>query len=94
MPASLVAAAASNHVWISCPNSPAHASLWPGFFVRADGVVTDQVPLHSTGLIVSTVDVEAALYDSTVVWRYRVLSGVYHSGNLVDDERSRIRTEL
>ncbi len=40
MPAAMTAAAASNHVWISCPNSSAPESCWPAFFVRADGITT------------------------------------------------------
>ena len=32
MPATMVAEAANNHVWISCPNSSARESCWPSFF--------------------------------------------------------------
>lgn len=39
MPPSMIAAAAANHVWISCSNSCAPISCWESFAVRADGVI-------------------------------------------------------
>lgn len=94
MPAAMTAAAAASHQWISCPNSSAPQSLWPSFFVRADGVATGRLRRNRPGVLVSTVDTDAELYDSTAVWRERALSGVLHSGCLVDDPRSRDRTTL
>ena len=49
---------------------------------------------HSTGILLSTVDTEADLYDSTRAWRDRVFAGILHSGSLVHDERSEKRTEV
>ena len=43
MPAAMQAAAASSHVWISCPNTSARESCWPSFFVRPDGVITGRL---------------------------------------------------
>jgi hypothetical protein len=94
MPAAMTAAAAANHVWISCPNSSARHSSWPSFFVRADGVTTGRLRRHAAGVLCSTVDTGAALYDSTAPWRDRALDGVLHSGELVDDPRSNDRTGL
>lgn len=94
MPATMIAAAASNHMWISCPNSSARESCWGSFFVRADGVITGQMERHSTDILLSTVDTEADLYDSTRAWRDRALAGILHSGSLVHDERSEKRTEV
>jgi deaminated glutathione amidase len=88
MPATMIAAAASSHLWISCPNSSARESCWGSFFVRADGVITGQLERHSTDLLLSTVDTEAGLYDSTLAWRDRALAGILHSGSLVQNERS------
>ncbi|MDI5980024.1 carbon-nitrogen hydrolase family protein [Amycolatopsis magusensis] len=92
MPPSMIAAAAANHVWISCPNSSAPQSCWGAFFVRADGIVTGRLPRNRAGVLVSEVDTDAALYDSTARWRGRAMDGVLHSGDLVDDPRSRART--
>ncbi len=94
MPASMIAAAASSHVWASCPNSAAPQSCFGSFFVRADGVVTGQLERHATGLLVSTVDLDEPLYDSTRAWREGAITGQRHSGSLVDDPRSRDRTSL
>ncbi len=95
MPATMVASAASSHVWISCPNTSARQSCWPSFFVRPDGVVTGRMRPHSAGMLISTVDPRAPLYDSTMAWRKRAMSGRFHSGTTASgDPRSRKRTEL
>jgi predicted amidohydrolase len=94
MPASMQAAAASSHVWISCSNTSARESCWPGFFVRPDGVITGRLRSNTAGVLVSTVDPRQRLYDSTVAWRGRAMRGQYHTGTLVRDRRSRARREL
>ncbi|HLI02158.1 MAG TPA: carbon-nitrogen hydrolase family protein [Acidimicrobiales bacterium] len=88
MPAAMTTAAACNHVWISCPNSSAPESAWPAFFVRADGITTGRLRRNVAGVLVSEVDTDQALYDSTEAWRDRAMSGVLHSGTLVTDPRS------
>jgi deaminated glutathione amidase len=82
MPAAMTTAAACNHVWISCPNSSAPESLWPSFFVRADGITTGRLRRNIPGVLISTVDTGQDLYDSTRAWRHRAISGVLHSGTL------------
>lgn len=94
MPAAMTAAAACNHVWISCPNSSARESAWPAFFVRADGVTVGKLRRNVPGVLVSTVDTEESLYDSTRTWRRQAMSGVLHSGTLVADQRSTCRDRL
>jgi len=94
MPAAMQTAAASSHLWISCSNSSAPHSCWPAFFVRADGVVTGRLRRNRAGILLTTVDTNRALYDSTEAWRDRAMDGVLHSGRLVDDVRSRNRTEI
>jgi predicted amidohydrolase len=94
MPATMIAEAANNHVWISCPNSSARESCWPSFFVRPDGVVTGRLRRNTTGVLVSEVDTDEPIYDSTVSWRDRAMDGLFHSGTLVRDERSEERTRL
>jgi apolipoprotein N-acyltransferase len=88
------AAAANNYMWISCPNSSARESCWPSFFVRPDGVITGRLRLHTAGILVSEVNTDAPLYDSTVAWRERAMRGILHSGTLVRDRRSDERTRL
>lgn len=94
MPATMQAAAASSHVWISCSNSSARYSCWPAFFVRADGVVTGRLRRHAPGILVSSINTRQELYDSTRAWRSRAMRGVLHSGRTVRDSRSMNRTEL
>ncbi len=93
-PATMQAAAATNHIWISCPNTSAHESCYGSFFVRADGIVTGRLDAHATDILLSTVDTDTPLYDSTAAWRERVMCGILHSGTLVQDPRSEDRTRL
>ncbi len=94
MPAAMHVAAADNYMWISCPNSSARESCWPSFFVRPDGVITGRLRINITGVLISVVDTDEKLYDSTVAWRENAMCGVYHSGELVNDMRSAERTLL
>jgi deaminated glutathione amidase len=94
MPAAMTAAAAANHIWISCPNSSAPESCWPAFFVRADGVTTGRLRRNVPGVLLSRVDTSEKIYDSTVAWRQRAIAGTLHSGSLVSDPRSADRTSL
>lgn len=88
----MTAAAAASHLWISCPNSSAPESLWPSFFVRADGVTVGRLRRNRAGVLISTADTDEELYDSTAAWRERAMKGVLHSGTLVTDPRSTDRT--
>jgi predicted amidohydrolase len=94
MPATMIAEAANNHVWISCPNSSARESCWPSFFVRPDGVVTGRLRRNVAGVLVSEVDTDDPIYDSTIAWRDRAMDGVFHSGTIERDRRSEARTRL
>jgi hypothetical protein len=38
--------------------------------------------------LISTVDTDLEVYDSTAAWRDRAMVGVLHSGTVVDDPRS------
>src|SRR5690606_2117483 len=91
MPATLVATAASSHLWISAANSSARHACWPSCFVRADGVISARCEPEQTGLVISELDTEAPLYESTQLWRARAMSGQLHSGELVEHPRSRER---
>jgi predicted amidohydrolase len=93
-PAMMHAAAGSNHVWISCPNSSAHRACWPSFFMRPDGVITGRLNLGEMGVLLSTVDTDARYYDSTDAWRDRAIDGILHSGERVVDRRSEDRTAI
>jgi len=94
MPATMQAASASSHLWISCSNTSARESCWPSFFVRPDGVVIGRLRRNVAGILLSEVDTKKPLYDSTVAWRGRAMRGVFHTGRLVRDRRSTRRTVL
>jgi deaminated glutathione amidase len=94
MPAAMHVAAANNYMWISCPNSSAPMSCWPGFFVRPDGVITGRLRRNTAGILLSRVDTGIRYYDSTVAWRDRAMNGIFHSGTLVRDKRSNDRTQI
>jgi hypothetical protein len=94
MPAAVQAAATANHVWVSCSNTSARHSCFPSFFVRADGVITGRLRRNIAGVLMSTVDTRQRLYDCTAGWRDRAMRGVFHSGVVVRDQRTRARTQL
>jgi predicted amidohydrolase len=94
MPATMIFEAANNYMWISCPTSSARESCWGSFFVRPDGVLTGHLRRNTAGVLVSEVDTDVEIYDSTVAWRARAMDGVLHSGTLVSDKRSDARTQL
>jgi predicted amidohydrolase len=94
MPATMQATAGNSFLWISCSNTSAPQSCWPSFFVRPDGVITGKLRRNRSGVLISTVDTRADLYDSTVVWRQHAMRSVFHSGTLVRDKRSRERRKL
>jgi predicted amidohydrolase len=93
VPATMQAYAANNNMWISANNTSARESQWPSFFVRPDGNITGRLRRNVTGILYTTVDTRAKLYDASADWRDRALAGIYHSGKLVRDKRSTCRTK-
>ena len=85
---------ASSHLWISCSNTSARQNCWTAFFVRADGVIIGRLRGNTAGILMSTVDPDLPLYDSTRARRDRAMRGVLHSGDTVRDTRSENRKEL
>ena len=94
VPSTMHTYAANNHMWISATNSSRPQSCWPGFFVHPDGREAGRLRLHSSGVLVNEVDTTRRFYDAPSPWRDRVLKGILHSGELVQDKRSRSTTEL
>ncbi len=93
VPVTLQAAAASNFFAVSATNG-ARRYAWPSFVVNQEGWVIDRAPRHRAAVLVNTIDTEANLYDASTSWRDRCLAGTYHSGDVVTDPRSVVRTEL
>ena len=94
VPATMVCRAATNHFWISATNSSTRYSSWGNFFVAPNGELTGQLPVHETGILFSTIDTERTFWDASEPWRERSIQGQWHSGELVEDDRSRNRQSL
>jgi predicted amidohydrolase len=94
VPPTMQAYAANNYMWISSNNTSARESSWPSFVVRPDGVITDRLERNRAGILVTTINTENQYYDAAGAWRDRAMRGIYHSGSLVRDPRSRNRRAL
>ncbi|HEV3022724.1 MAG TPA: carbon-nitrogen hydrolase family protein [Pirellulales bacterium] len=93
VPATMMAHAATNHFWVLAVNSAAKYSMWANFFVRPDGRIAGRLELHEPGVLIGEVDPGLDLWDASAPWRDGAMQGILHSGELVDDPRSRDRTE-
>ena len=91
--ATLQAAAASNYFAVSANNGARHYA-WPSFVVNAEGVVVSRARPHRPAVLINIIDTKVKLYDASVAWRDRCMRGVYHSGTLTRDRRSRDRKLL
>jgi deaminated glutathione amidase len=92
VPATMMCHAATNHFWVLAVNSSAKYSMWANFFVRPDGRIAGRLELHEPGVLIGEIDPELELWDAPAPWRTRAMQGTLHSGELVDDPRSRDRT--
>ncbi len=86
--------AANNYMWISVNNTTRRESSGSSFVVRPDGLIGGRLPLHRTGVLISTIDSRKKFYDASEAWRGRAMRGLYHSGILVRDRRSADRTAI
>ena len=66
--------------------------MWANFFVRPDGRIAGRLELHETGVLIGDVDPDVVFWDASAPWRPRAMEGTLHSGELVDDPRSKDRT--
>jgi len=92
--ATLQSWAASNALWISASNTCGRLADWGSYAVQPDGMIVGRLARHRPGVLITTVDTRAEFYDASKYWRDRAIAGVYHSGRLVRDPRSRDRTCL
>ena len=90
VPATLQAAAASNHFAVSA-NNGTRKHAWASFVVNAEGAIVDRARPHRSAVLVNMIDTNASLYDASIAWRDRSMRGILHSGKLVNDPRSRNR---
>ena len=93
VPATIQSAAASNFFAISS-NNGSWKQAWPSFVTNAEGMIIDKAPAHRAAVLINTIDTREALYDASVAWRDRCMRGIYNSGRLISDPRSRDRKSL
>lgn len=89
VPATMSCRAAENHFWVSANNSQARPSRWPSFAVRPDGQIVGRLRLHKPGVLVTDMELNPTFFDAPRPWRERAMSGQLHSGELIEDERSK-----
>lgn len=93
VPATIQAAASGNYFAVSA-NNGTRKHAWPSFVVNAEGVVIDRARAHRPQVLVNTIDTNQKLYDASAAWRDRCMKGIFHSGTLIRDPRSRNRKTL
>ena len=94
VPPTMQTYAANNYMWISANNTSAPHGSWPSFFVLPDGYINGRLTCHRPGVLLSTINTDTKFYDASANWRNRAFKGVFHSGKLVQDPRSRRRTTI
>lgn len=91
MPPTAQARAATNYVFLSVNNSCAPRS-WESLFVTPDGLIHQKLLLDEPGVMVNLVDTRRKYYDASRPYRKDAIEGKLHSGDTVEDPRSRDRT--
>lgn len=94
MPSTMISYAASNYIWISCSNTSARESCWASMIVRPDGVIAGKLDKNTDGILITEIETNKQYYDSTKYWRDRAMKGIFHSGELIVDKRSKNRNEI
>lgn len=85
--------AANNYLWLSASNASGHYQAWPSVFIAPDGTIRGQLRQHRPGWMLNCVDTAEPIKDKCS-FRERAMQGILHSGEVVDDARSRARQSL
>ena len=81
--------AAINNFWISLSNSCAWFCPYSSCFIQPDGRIIDQLPEHTEGVAVSTVNLAETFYDPSAPYRDLAIDGILTNGpQVLDDPRS------
>ncbi len=90
MPPTAQARAATNNMYISLNNSSAPHS-WQSRFITPDGLTKEELTLNRPGVMVNRVNATKKFYDASRPYRLQSINGIWHSGEVVDDPRSKDR---
>ena len=91
MPVTVQAHAGINYMHVSANNSSAPHS-WQSRLITPDGLVAAELPLDQPGVMVNLVDTGRSYYDASGPFRLDCINGKLHSGEVVEDARSKDRT--
>ena len=94
IPPSMQGHSASNYLWSSVANASGRYQSWSSRFLTPDGIVRRTLRQHRSGLMINTVDTKKKYRDASALFRKNAMSGIFHSGKLVKDPRSRERRKL
>ncbi|MCD4831935.1 MAG: carbon-nitrogen hydrolase family protein [Anaerohalosphaeraceae bacterium] len=87
--------AATNYFWVSMANSCREYAPYASCFIQPDGEITKKLELNKPGVMINTVNTNAAFYDPTEKFRNATMGGKLTNGDgQIDDERSTNTTEL
>ena len=87
--------AANNGFWVSMTNSCGWYCPYPSCFIHPDGRIIDQLPEHSEGVMVNTVNLNEKFYDPAADFRDRAIAGkLTNADKELSDQRSTERDRL
>ena len=93
MPVTSQARAATNFFYISLTNSSA-AESWPCHFITPDGLIRNKLTANEPGILIAETDLSKTFYDASKNYRDNALNGILNSGETIEDEHSKNRTEI
>ena len=87
--------AANNGFWVSMTNSCGWFCPYPSCFIQPDGRIVEQLPEHTDGLTINTVDLSEKFYDPSAGFRDSAIAGkLTNAGEQLNDPCSVRRDEL
>ena len=87
--------AANNSFRISMTNSCGWFCPYPSCFIQPDGRIIEQLPEHTEGLMINTVDLSEKFYDPSADFRDRAIAGkLTNASEPLTDPRSTHREKL
>jgi len=87
--------AANNGFWVSMTNACGWFCPYPSCFIQPDGRIVEQLPEHTDGLTINTVDLSEKFYDPSVGFRDSAIAGkLTNAGEQLNDPCSIRRDEL